>query len=139
MPTFRSRRSARVTLPGQSPCGHYLQSSKRSFGQLEVGNTTSWFSEGISSYNGLEVDVSHRLSHGLQFRGVYTFSKSLDDGDNMNTSIATNSPAFTMNPLQPNGTWPRIFRHPALAVINAIYDLPFGRNNASGIHPFLTD
>jgi len=56
----------------------------------------------------------------------------------MNTSIATNSPAFTMNPLQPKWDYGRAsfdIRH--LAVINAIYDLPFGRNNASGIHPFL--
>ena len=30
-----------------------------------VSNTTHWFSEGVSSYNGLEVDVNHRLSHGL--------------------------------------------------------------------------
>jgi len=45
-----------------------------------VWNTTHWLSEGISSYHGLEVDVNRRLSHGLQFRGVYTFSKTLDDG-----------------------------------------------------------
>ena len=47
------------------------------------------------------MDVNHHFSHGLQFRGVYTFSKALDDGDNMNTSIATNSPAFASNPLDP--------------------------------------
>ena len=46
-----------------------------------VWNTTHWFSEGISSYNGLEVDVNHRWSRSLQFRGAYTFSKSLDDGE----------------------------------------------------------
>ncbi len=46
------------------------------------------------------MDVNHRFSHGLQFRGVYTFSKSLDDGDSMNTSVATNSPAFAANPLE---------------------------------------
>ena len=62
-------------------------------------NSTNWVSEGISSYNGLQVDVNHRISHGLQFRGAYTFSKSLDNGDSMNTSVATNSPAFVANPL----------------------------------------
>ena len=72
-----------------------------------LANSTTWFSEGISSYNGLEVDVNQRLSHGLQFRGVYTFSKGLDDGDNMNTSIATNSPAFTANPLDPMADYGR--------------------------------
>jgi hypothetical protein len=49
--------------------------------------------------------VNRRLGRGLQFRGVYTFSKSLDDGDNMNTSVATNSPAFIANPLQPKADY----------------------------------
>ena len=124
--------------PANLPAGTTYNPPNAPLANSKVGNTTSWFSEGISSYNGLEVDVSHRLNHGLQFRGVYTFSKSLDDGDNMNTSVATNSPAFTMNPLQPKWDYGRAsfdIRH--LAVVNAIYDLPFGRNKASGIHPFL--
>ncbi len=32
-------------------------------------NTTTWFSEGVSSYNALEIDLNHKLSNGLQFRG----------------------------------------------------------------------
>jgi hypothetical protein len=103
-----------------------------------IWNTTHWFSQGVSSYNGLEVDVSHRFNHGLQFRGVYTFSKALDDGDSMNTSVATNSPAFASNPLDPKGSdYGRAsfdIRHSA--VINATYDLPFGRKNASGKNPW---
>jgi hypothetical protein len=99
-----------------------------------VANTTHWVSEGVSSYNGLEVDVNHTVSHGLQFRGVYTFSKSLDDGDSMNTSVATNSPAFASNPLNPKqadyGHASFDVRHSG--VINATYDLPFGRKSASG-------
>jgi hypothetical protein len=99
-----------------------------------VGNTTHWVSEGVSSYNGLEVDVNHTLSHGLQFRGVYTFSKALDDGDSMNTSVATNSPAFASNPLNPlqadYGRASFDIRHSG--VLNATYDLPFGRKGASG-------
>jgi hypothetical protein len=96
-----------------------------------VWNTTHWFSEGISSYNGLAVDVNHRWSHGLQFRGVYTFSKALDDADNMNTSVATNSPAFVSNPLRPLGDYGRAsfdVRHSA--VLQTTYDLPFGHVNA---------
>jgi len=45
-----------------------------------VWNTTHWFSEGISSYQGLEVDLNRHWTNGLQFRAVYTFSKTLDDG-----------------------------------------------------------
>ncbi len=99
-----------------------------------VANTTHWFSEGVSSYNGLEVDVNHQFSHGLQIRGVYTYSKALDDGDSMNTSVATNSPAFASNPLNPlQSDYGRAsFDVRNAAVINATYDLPFGRQNATG-------
>jgi hypothetical protein len=93
-----------------------------------VWNTTHWFSQGISSYNGLEVDVNRRFGKSLQFRGAYTYSKALDDGDNMNTSVATNSPAFVANPLDPKADYGRAsfdIRHSA--VINLTYDLPFGR------------
>ena len=34
-----------------------------------------WLTEGNSSYNALQVDVTHRLSKGLEFRGNYTWSK----------------------------------------------------------------
>ena len=98
-----------------------------------VWNTTHWFSQGISSYNGLELDLSRHFAEGLQFRGVYTFSKALDDGDSMNTSVATNSPAFVANPLNPRADWGRAsfdIRH--TAVINSTYDLPFGRPNRWG-------
>jgi hypothetical protein len=101
-----------------------------------VWNSTHWFSQGISSYHGLEIDVNRRFARGLQFRGVYTFAKSLDDGDNMNTSVATNSPAFVANPLQPKADYGRAsfdVRHSA--VINATYDLPFGGTNLSNDHP----
>jgi hypothetical protein len=97
-------------------------------------NTTHWFSEGISSYHGLEVDVNRRLARGLQFRGAYTFSKALNDGDSMNTSVATNSPAFASNPLDVKADYGRAsFDVTHAAVINATYELPFGRGHlASG-------
>lgn len=105
-----------------------------------VSNTTHWFSQGVSSYNALEVDVNHQFSHGLAVRGVYTYSKALDDGDSMNTSVATNSPAFASNPLNPlqsdYGRASFDVRH--AAVINATYDLPFGRKNASGDNRWLS-
>ena len=103
-----------------------------------VLNTTQWFSEGVSSYNGLEVDVNHHFSHGLQFRGVYTFSKALDDGDNMNTSVATNSPAFVANPLNPASDYGRAsfdVRHSG--VVNATYDLPFGASRRPASSPWV--
>jgi hypothetical protein len=96
-----------------------------------VWNTTHWFSEGISSYHGLEMDVNRHWKNGLQFRGVYTFSKTLDDGDNLNTSVATNSPAFVANPLNPMADYGRAsfdVRHSG--VVQGSYALPFGHDAA---------
>jgi hypothetical protein len=119
--------------PANYPAGAIFNPTNAPLQNNAVWNTTHWFSQGISSYNGLEVDVSRRVAHGLQFRGSYTFSKALDDGDNMNTSVATNSPAFVANPLDPKADYGRAsfdVRH--AAVINATYDLPVGRQRADG-------
>jgi Carboxypeptidase regulatory-like domain len=118
--------------PATYPAGTFYYPSGAPPANNAVWNTTHWFSEGISSYNGLEVDVSRSWANGLQFRGVYTFSKTLDDGDNMNTSVATNSPAFLANPLQPLSDYGRAsfdVRHSG--VIQATYSLPFAKGAAS--------
>jgi hypothetical protein len=101
------------------------------FANPKLANTTTWLSEGVSSYNGLEVDFSQRLSHGLQLRGVYTYSKNLDDGTALNSSVGVNAPGFVMFPLNTRLDWGRAttdVRH--LASINGSYDLPFGKGKA---------
>jgi hypothetical protein len=98
-----------------------------------LANTTHWFSEGVSSYNGLQVDVNRRFSHGLQIRGVYTWSKNLDDGTAWNSSVASNAPGFVMFPLNPKidyGLATTDVRH--LAVLNGTYELPFGAGKRFG-------
>jgi hypothetical protein len=92
-----------------------------------VANTTSWWSGGSGNYNALIVDVRHDLSHGLQFRANYTWSKNLDDGSAWNTSVSANTPAFVEVPSLPHldyGPAATDIRH--LVSINATYDLPFG-------------
>jgi hypothetical protein len=124
--------------PAGYPAGAYYYAAGAALANSAVWNTTHWFSEGISSYHGLEVDVNRRLGRGLQFRGVYTFSKTLDDGDNMNTSVATNSPAFVANPLQPKADYGRAsFDVRNSAVISATYDLPFGAGDTSRAHSWV--
>lgn len=123
--------------PAGYPAGAFYYPSGAPLSNSAVGNTTHWFSEGISSYHGLAVDVNRRFSHGLQFRGAYTFSKALDDGDNANTSVATNSPAFVANPLQAKSDYGRAsfdVRH--AAVISATYDLPFARRDGNKGSPW---
>ena len=63
-----------------------------------LANTWTWFSAGTSSYHSLQVDVRRRFSHGLSLRGVYTFSKALDDGDSLNQTTAGNAPGLVSNP-----------------------------------------
>ena len=49
-------------------------------------------SEGASWYNGFEVSLTKRLSHGLQFLASYTFSKTEDtDGSEINGVSAANT------------------------------------------------
>ena len=49
-------------------------------------------SEGSSWYNGLEVSLTKRLSHGFQFLASYTFSKTLDtEGADINSISAGNT------------------------------------------------
>lgn len=93
-----------------------------------LANTTTWLSEGLSSYQALELDVNRRLSHGLQLRAVYTFSKSLDDGTAWNSSVGANAPGFVMFPLNPKLDWgPSTSDVRHLASINGRWELPLGK------------
>ena len=105
--------------------------NKAPFANPGLANTTTWFSEGLSSYNALTVDLNHRFSHGFQLRGVYTWSKSLDDGTAWNSSVAANAPGFVMFLLDPKRDWgPATTDVRNLGTFNAAYDLPFGRGKA---------
>jgi len=100
-----------------------------------IANTWTWFSEGDSSYNALQVDVNRRFSGGLTVRGVYTYAKVLDDGDSLNATTSGGGPALASNPFNLKSDWGLgtfDIRH--VAVANATYALPIGR----GKH-FLSD
>ena len=134
-----------ATICPASPCptgypdGAIYYPANASLANNAVWNTTHWLSEGVSTYTGLEVDVNRRFGKSLQFRGAYTFAKALDDGDNMNTSVATNSPAFVANPLDPKADYGRAsfdVRH--VAVLNATYELPFGRGKREWLNRLLS-
>jgi hypothetical protein len=93
-----------------------------------IANTWTWFSVGTSSYNALQVDVSRRFSKGLSFRGVYTYSKTLDDGDSLNQTTAGNAPGLVANPYNLRADKGlATFNVINIAVLNALYALPFGQ------------
>ncbi len=93
-----------------------------------IANTWTWFSEGDSSYNALQVDVNRRFSGGLAIRGVYTYSKVLDDGDSLNATTSGGGPALASNPFNLHADWGLgTFDVRHIAVVSANYALPFGR------------
>jgi hypothetical protein len=93
-----------------------------------IANTWTWFSEGVSSYNALQVDVNRRFSGGLTLRGVYTYSRALDDGDSLNATTSGGGPALASNPFNLRSDWGLgTFDVRHVGVANATYALPFGR------------
>ncbi|MGC2528693.1 MAG: carboxypeptidase regulatory-like domain-containing protein, partial [Candidatus Acidiferrum sp.] len=109
------------------PAGAYYIPSGTPKPTPSLANTWTWFSEGVSTYNALQVDVTRRISQGLSVRGVYTWSKTLDDGDSLNQTTAGNAPGLVSNPFDlavDKGL--ATFNVSNIGVINAIYELPFG-------------
>ena len=109
------------------PAGTYYIPAGTPKANPALANTWTWFSVGNSSYNALQVDVRRRFSHGLFFRGVYTYSKALDDGDSLNQTTAGNAPGLVSNPLDlaaDKGLATYNATH--VGVINVFYNLPFG-------------
>jgi hypothetical protein len=115
------------------PAGSYFIPAGTPKANPTIANTWTWFSLGNSNYNALQVDANHRFSHGISLRGVYTWSKTLDNGDSLNATTSANAPALTSNPFNLHadyGLGGFDVRH--VAVISAIYELPFGRGQALG-------
>jgi Carboxypeptidase regulatory-like domain len=93
-----------------------------------LANTWTWYSRGTSAYNALQVDLNHRFNQGLLLRGVYTWSKALDDGDSLNATAANNAVALLSNPFNPRADWgPATYDVRNSAAVNASYMLPVGR------------
>ncbi len=93
-----------------------------------LGAAWAWFSVGDSSYNALQVDLNHRYSDGLSLRGVYTWSKALDDGDSLNATAAGNAPGLVSNPFDLRADWGlATYDVRNVGVISGTYELPVGR------------
>ena len=118
------------------PAGSYYIPAGSPKANPTIANTWTWFSVGAASYNALQVDLNHRFSHDLFLRGVYTWSKSLDDGDSLNATTAGNAPGLVSNPYNVKADWgPATYDVRNLGVISAVYGLPFGdgKHFASGL------
>ena len=64
-------------------------------------NADLWTAEGISNYNALQLQVTKRMSHGLEINASYTYPHSLDEGSGLGAGLF-----FTgNNPLNPRASY----------------------------------
>jgi hypothetical protein len=124
-----------ATYPSNFPAGiagtpvpagtYYVPNSTKA--NPAINNTWTYFSEGDSSYNALQVDLNHRFSKDFSIRGVYTWSKTIDDGSSLNATTSGNEPALVSNPFDLRADRGLAnFDVRNVAAVNASYALPFG-------------
>jgi carboxypeptidase family protein/TonB-dependent receptor-like protein len=89
-----------------------------------------WLTEGNGSYNALEVDVTHRISKGLEFRGNYTWSKNLDINSGLTGAQANNQAQMVLDRNDLRRDWgPSALNAASQASVSANYELPFGHSH----------
>ncbi len=90
---------------------------------LALSNILVYESDGNSSYNGLWLTATKRLSKGLQFSGSYTWSKSIDDNSrNVEGLVIQNS--YDIRGDRGLSDFDARNRF----VLNGVYELPFRGN-----------
>jgi hypothetical protein len=123
------------------PAGtYYVPTSVRA--NPAIANTWTYFSEANSSYQALQVDWNHRFTRSLLLRGVYTWSKALDDGDSPNATTSGGEPALASNPFDLKADWGLAnFNVKQSAAVSGVYELPVGhgRRFLSGAGPLTDD
>jgi Carboxypeptidase regulatory-like domain len=85
---------------------------------------------GNSIYHSLQAKITHRLSHGLQIQGAYTWSHAIDDSNDPLAPAAGNRgfPRNSLDLAEERGNSDNDIRH--IAVISYIWETPFGKGKA---------
>jgi hypothetical protein len=96
---------------------------------------------GETNYNGGEVKVEQRLSHGLSFLFAYTHSKLIDDASSVFSSTVLSSPNSS-SLIAADSYRPYLERDsssgdmPNVTSFSGTYDLPAGRGHSFASHGF---
>ncbi|HUO32844.1 MAG TPA: carboxypeptidase-like regulatory domain-containing protein [Bryobacteraceae bacterium] len=100
----------------------------------KLGAGFFWYTEGNSSYNALQLDFSHRLTRGLEFRANYTWSKNLDMNSALTGAQGNNQAQMILDRNDLGRDWgPSALNVANQGSISWTYTLPFGRGRlASG-------
>ncbi|MDP9053175.1 MAG: carboxypeptidase regulatory-like domain-containing protein [Acidobacteriota bacterium] len=120
--------SARGTVPQGAV---YIPVSTRPNPYLGAG--FFWYTEGNTSYNALQIDVTRRFSKGLQVRGNFTWSRNLDMNSALTGAQGTNQAQMIENRNNLKLDWgPSALNVTAQSNISATYELPFGKGRLLG-------
>ena len=88
-----------------------------------------WYTEGNSSYNALQADLTRRLSQGLLLRIAYTWSKNLDMNSGLTGAQAQNQAQMTMNRNDLSRDWgPSALNVAQQLSLSGTYALPFAKS-----------
>jgi hypothetical protein len=105
--------------------GQYIPVATRPNPNLSAG--FFWYTEGNSSYNALQVDLTRRLTKGLQLRGNFTWSRNLDVNSSLTGAQASNQAQMVMDRNDLHRDWgPSALNVKAQSSISARYELPWG-------------
>ncbi|HEV2289209.1 MAG TPA: TonB-dependent receptor [Candidatus Acidoferrales bacterium] len=84
-------------------------------------NSDYWEAEGVSNYNALQLNMTKRMSHGLQLNISYTWSHALDEGSGLAEGLFYNG----NNPLDPrSGYGSAGYDRTHVLTINYVYNVP---------------
>ena len=119
-----------ITTVVKDPSGNPISSTCQCRPNANFGAMSEIFSGISSNYNALAIQLNRRMTKHLQFMGSYTWSHSLDFGQNASTFSDTNDLLVPTNIRQEYGN--SIFNVPNRFVGSAIVESPWHVNGPLG-------
>ncbi len=113
-PVFRTNR-ANLTFNGQ-PAPNFFLANPNASGITGLTNGS------FSNYNALQAEIRRRMSRGLMLQANYTFSKTITDGGNSQSTLESYRTLRDIRLDRHRPAWDQTHRF----IGNFIYELPFG-------------